>query len=300
MKELNIGMIGLDTSHVIAFTKLLHNQSGKYHVKGGKVVAAFPDGSPDFALSMSRLDKFTQELKQTYGVKIVDSMKAVVEESDAILIESVDGAQHLEQLQKIASCRKPIFIDKPLSLSSQEADVMIRLADKYETPIMSSSALRFAEGLQAVIHAFPDRHVVGADCFGPMYLEEEQPGFFWYGIHTIEMLYSLLGAGIKEVTTESNSDYDVITGVWKDGRIGTVRGNRVGNEQFGAVIHYDDGSEYVAIKSSDKPFYASLLEEIICFFRDGNSRVHLQETREMILFIEAANKSKQTGEKQYV
>ncbi|WP_042146663.1 Gfo/Idh/MocA family protein [Paucisalibacillus sp. EB02] len=296
MKYLKLGIIGLDTSHVTAFTKLLHHHVENYHVSGARVKLAYPGGSPHLSLSMSRLKAFSEELNQTYGVPITDSIQKVAAECDAILIESVDGGAHLEQLREVVSYQKPIFIDKPFALNAQEAKEMIQLAEKFQTPIMSTSALRYADALTRLLKKYSDRTIIGADCFGPMEVLEEIPGLFWYGIHTVEMLYTIMGCGAETLQAVKLDNHDCIMAVWKDGRIGTIRGKRVGNHQFGAVIHYEDGSEFVAIRSEDKPFYASLLEEIIGFFRDGKTRVPLEETGEIIRFIEAANKGRDTGE----
>ncbi|MFJ7936156.1 Gfo/Idh/MocA family protein [Sporosarcina sp. NPDC096371] len=288
-------MIGLDSSHAFAFTNLLNNSNEAYHVPGGKVVVAFPGGSPDFELSISRVEDYTRKLRNNYNVKIVDSIEQVAEESDAILLESADGAIHREQLRKIIAYKKPVFIDKPFCLSVKVAGEMIQLSKHYQTPIMSTSALRYAESLTTALQNTKKGKVIGADCFGPMDLQETQPGFFWYGIHTIEMLFTILGQGAKSVTTLSNDEHDVITAVWKDGRLGTIRGNRKGNTQFGAVIHFEQGSDYINIDADRKPYYASLLEQIVVFFRDGSSRVSVSETKEVIRFIEAANESSRDG-----
>lgn len=109
------------------------------------------------------------------------------------------------------------------------------------------------------------------------------------------MLYAILGSGAKRVNSLSNHDSDVITAEWEDGRIGTARGNRNGNYNFGAVIHYEQGNEYVQIDSSGKPIYYSMLEQILLFFTNGEPIVPLQETQEIIRFIEAANESSDTG-----
>ena len=172
---------------------------------------------------------------------------------------------------------------------------MIQLAEDHQTPVMSTSALRYAEGLTSILQQTDKGRVIGADCFGPMEMQATQPGFFWYGIHTVEMLFTILGQGAQSVMTFSNEEHDVVTASWADGRIGTIRGNRQGNSQFGAVIHFEHGSEFVAIHAQQKPYYASLLEQIIAFFQDGVSRVPLQETQEVIRLIEAANESQRTG-----
>ncbi|WP_175990160.1 Gfo/Idh/MocA family protein [Bacillus sp. Marseille-Q1617] len=290
MKDLKIGMVGLDTSHASVFTRLLNDSGEEHHVRGGKVVKAFPGGSPDFELSLKRIDRFTEEVRR-YGIEIVETLEEAAEGTDAILLESVDGGTHLEQLRRLIVYKKPIFIDKPFSLSSVEAEEMAELAKTYGTPIMSTSALRFSEGLTNVLSRSDKGEIIGADCFGPMDFQDGQ-GYFWYGIHAVEMLFAILGGGTEAVTTHSNEDHDCIVGWWKDGRIGTVRGNRTGSQQFGALVHFEKGTEYVNVAADAKPFYASLLEEVIDFFKEGDPGVKLSETLEIIRFLEAANESK--------
>jgi predicted dehydrogenase len=293
VKNLKIGMVGLDTSHAAAFTRLLNDAGGDHHVRGGRVVKAFPGGSPGFELSLSRIGKITEEVRR-HGVEIVDTLEEAADRTDAILLESVDGGSHLEQFRRLAGYKKPVFIDKPFSLSAADAEEMTALARTHGTPIMSASALRFAEGLRQVLTRSDRGEIIGADCFGPMELQGGQ-GYFWYGIHAVEMLFSILGEGAEAVTVESSGPHDCLVGRWKDGRFGTVRGNRSGNQQFGALVHFEKGTEYVDIGSHPKPFYASLLEQVIGFFNDGRPKVRISETLEVIRFIEAANESRVSG-----
>lgn len=292
---LKIGMIGLDTSHVVAFAKLLNDEQNAYHVPGGKVVAAFPGGSPDFALSINRVEGYTKQMQEDFGVKIVDSLEALAEESDAILLESVDGRVHLEQFQRIVSYGKPVFIDKPLAVSSEHANEIFRLAAEHNVPVMSTSSLRYSEALAEVLADDSKGGIIAADTYGPMAIEESQKGYFWYGIHSVEMLFKIMGAGCVHVTVETSEDHDVIVGRWNDGRIGTVRGNRKGNNQFGGVVHREKGSQFIDVSSNPKPYYASMLERIMLMFQGGKSDIDSHETLEVIRFIEAANESRETG-----
>jgi predicted dehydrogenase len=295
MHEIRIGIIGLDTSHVTAFTKLLNDPSDPHHVSGGRVVVAFPGGSSDFELSFSRVEGYSRQLSEQFGVAIVDTLEAVAEQSDAILLESVDGRVHLEQFKKVAPYGKPVFIDKPFALNSADAHTMIDLASQHNVPLMSCSALRYAEALTTALNQTEQGAIFGADCYGPMPLQPTQPGLFWYGIHTVEMLFAILGKGCVHVTATSNDDQDVAVGVWEDGRIGIVRGNRKGNNSFGALVHREKGTQFVDANASAKPYYASLLEHIMAMFTTAQPPVDLQETWQIIRFIEAANESRLTG-----
>jgi predicted dehydrogenase len=295
MHEIRIGIIGLDTSHVTAFTKLLNDPSDPHHVSGGRIVVAFPGGSSDFELSFSRVEGYSRQLSEQFGVAIVDTLEAVAEQSDAILLESVDGRVHLDQFKKVAPYSKPVFIDKPFALNSADAHTMLDLASKHNVPLMSCSALRFAEALTTALNQTEQGDIFGADCYGPMPLQPTQPGLFWYGIHTVEMLFTILGKGCVHVTATSNDDQDVAVGVWEDGRIGIVRGNRKGNNSFGALVHREKGTQFVDVNASAKPYYASLLEHIMAMFTTAKPPVDLQETWQIIRFIEAVNESRLTG-----
>jgi predicted dehydrogenase len=290
-----IGFIGLDTSHVTAFARLLHDADDEFHVPGYRVAVAYPGGSDDFELSKSRVEGFTSELRDRYGVRIVESPEEVADQSDAVFIESVDGRVHPEQFRRIASFGKPVFIDKPIALSSGEAREIAELAERHRLPMMSSSALRYAEGLVLVLQDESKGAIIGADCYGPMSLQPTQPGLFWYGIHAVEMLYAIMGRGCVRVTASANDDHDLIVGVWRDGRIGTVRGNRKGNNTFGALIHRENGSQFADINAHRKPYYASLLEHVIRMIETGTPPIDPEETIEIVRFIEAANDSRRTG-----
>ncbi|HWO76619.1 MAG TPA: Gfo/Idh/MocA family oxidoreductase [Bacillus sp. (in: firmicutes)] len=295
MSEFKIGMIGLDTSHSIAFTRLLHDTSDPHWVGGGKIVMAYPGGSEDFQLSWSRVQGYTKDMKTRFGVEIAASIEDVAAECDAILLASADGRKHLEQFALIAHYQKPVFIDKPFCVCSRDAYKMQQLSLTYQTPIFSCSALRFAENLTQILSKKDQGRIVGADCMGPLDFVETQPGYFWYGIHTVEMLFAILGTGADSVRVFESDDHEFLMARWKDGRIGTIRGDKKGKLPFGATIHFDSRSQYVNASQNQTPYYASLLQQIIGFFQDHVPRVAVHETIEIIRFIEAANESKETG-----
>lgn len=294
-KDLRIGLIGLDTSHVEGFTKVFHDKNDPNYISGGKVVIAYPGGSDDFAMSYNRIDKYTQLLREDYSVKITHTIEEVAEQSDAILITSVDGRIHEKQFEAIAKYKCPVFIDKPFATSVDSAKRMIELAKKYGTPLMSCSPLRFDESLTNILNDDTKGKIVGADCYGPMDLEDTQPGLFWYGIHTVEMLYTILGPGCKSVLAYKNKDNDVVVGEWEDGRVGVVRGNRYNNREFGSTIHRENGSLTSNSKESKRSFHYYQAKNIYNFMKRKESNVDLDTTLEIIKFIQATNESRKSG-----
>ncbi|MGB1520813.1 MAG: Gfo/Idh/MocA family protein, partial [Limisphaerales bacterium] len=167
---IRLGMIGLDTSHVIAFTRILNDASREDHVPGGKVVAAFKGGSEDVEASYSRVDRFTQQLRDEFQVEIVDTIQALCEKVDAVLLESVDGRPHLEQAKPVIAAGKPLFIDKPMAGSLQDVIEIFRLAKEANVPCFSSSSLRYYPSLTELMNRdFGD--LKGAISYGPCTIE---------------------------------------------------------------------------------------------------------------------------------
>ena len=288
--EIKIGMIGLDTSHAIAFTELINNPTNKQHVAGGKVVAAFKGGSPDIESSASRVEGYTRELQQKYGVKIVPTIEELCREVDAVLLESVDGRPHLEQVRPVIAARKPVFIDKPLAGSLKDAITIMKLAREAKVPCFSSSSYRFYDSL-IELKKKDVGEIKGAISYGPCSLEEHHPDFFWYGVHPCEALYTVLGTGCEMVVRVSTKDTDVVTGIWRDGKVGTLRGLRNASTPHQVILF---GTKAVAEQKGSGD-YAPLVREIMKFFQTGISPVPAEETLEMFAFMEAADESKRKG-----
>jgi hypothetical protein len=291
--EIRIGIIGTNTSHVTAFTKMLNDKSDPNHVPGARVVAAFKGGSPDVDESRTRIDRFAAELKDTWGIEFVDSIEALCEKVDAVLLESVDGRPHLNQVRPVFKAKKRVFIDKPFTASYVDARQIVRLSRESGVPFFSSSSVRFLADVQAIRKS--DRHggITGAFTFGPEHLEPHHPDLFWYGIHAIEMLYTLLGPGCEKVTRVKTDSGDTVVGTWKDGRIGTMRGLIEGRQDYGAVAF--GMKALLATPVPMKSDYRNLVVEIVKFFRTGVPPIPPDETLEIIAFMEAAELSKARG-----
>jgi len=287
MEELKIGIIGFDTSHVPAFTKLLNDESDPFHVPGGKVVAGYPSFSPDLESSYTRVESYKKELIEKWGIKMVSSVKELLKEVDAVLLESVDGRRHLKEAIPVIKAGKPLFIDKPLAANFKDAKKIVALAEKYNCPVFSSSSLRFDYNISRVKKDPELGSVIGCDAFSPATLDPTNPGLFWYGVHGVEILYTFMGPGCKKIYSKYTEGAHFVVGEWEDGRIGTVRGTRKGSHSYGARVFGEKKIEQI-MYSTEVPLYAQLLKEVIPFFRTGKSPVPIEETLEIMRFMQAA------------
>ena len=287
-KPIRVGIIGLDTSHCTAFTNILHSPKAAGDLAGFRVVAAYPGGSPDIPSSKDRLEGFTKQLREKHGVEIVDSIDELVKKVDVVMIESVDGRPHLQQLGPVVKAGKKVFIDKPIAGSLADVLLIFQMAAEHKVPIFSSSGLRFGPGIAGARKNPKIGDVLGCITYGPCSLEPHHPDLYWYGVHGVEALYTIMGTGCKTVSRAHSKDTDVVTGVWSDGRIGTFRGLRSGKQDYGTIVFGSKGIE----TATGSGGYEALVVEICKFFRTGQPPVSAAETTEMFAFMEAADESK--------
>ena len=286
---LRAGMIGLDTSHVPAFTKLFNNPKATGDISGIRIVAGYPGGT-DIPASRDRVKGFTEQLRGM-GVEIVDTIPKLLEKVDVVLLESVDGRIHLQEAIPVIKAGKPLFIDKPVAGSLADAIAIYELAKKHDVPCFSSSSLRFVPGIQELLKNEQLGTIVGAVTWGSCSYQEGTPDMFFYGIHGIEPLYALMGTGCETVTRIQTKDTDLVSGVWKDGRVGTYRGIRRNKADFGAMAF---GSKAI-VPAGRGGGYEELCKEIGKFFKTRKSPVSAEETIEIFAFMEAADESKRQG-----
>jgi len=287
--DLRLGIIGTDTSHVIAFTELLNNPAAKDHVRGARVVAAYKGGSPDIPASINRVESYAAKLREEYGVKICDTIEQVCAEVDGVLIESVDGRPHLAQAKIVIAAKKPLFIDKPLAGSLPDALGIIRLAQDAGVPLFTSSSLRFGKNTQAVRQGSLGK-VLSAETSSPAHLEPHHPDLYWYGIHGCESLFAVMGRGCESVVRRTAADGKIeVVGIWQGGRTGTFREGK----SYGGKARGEKGEAPVGINDG----YAPLVAEIVKFFQTGRSPLPAEETIELFAFMTAADESKRLDSK---
>lgn len=288
-RPLRAGIIGTDTSHVVAFTKALNNSKATGPLAKVDVVAFFPSSSPDIASSRDRVEGFTKYLEKV-GIKRCGSIDELLGQVDVVLLESVDGRKHLEQVLPVFKSGKPVFIDKPLAGSLADVVRIVRLSKQYNTPWFSSSALRYAADFQKMRANPPGGKVLGCTAISPCHLEPTHPDLFWYGVHGVEILYTIMGTGCQTVAATKTPGVQVVVGTWKDGRIGTFRGFHDGG-CYGALVFGRRG-----VRFSDRyEGYGPLVAEIAKFFTTGKPPISPEETLEMYTFMEAAHESIRQG-----
>ena len=288
-EELRIGLIGLDTSHVIAFTKIINDPKATGPLANAKVVAAFRGGSRDIPSSADRIDKYTETLTKQYGLKLYPTIAELCKNVDAIMLESVDGRPKVRQAIPVIDAGLPLFIDKPMAGSLADVIFIFDYAKKKGVPIFSSSSLRYGKTNQAIRHGSIGI-VTRAEVHSPCSLEVHHPDLFWYGVHGCESLFTIMGTGCQSVVRRSTADGKIeVEGKWKGDRTGIFReGKGYGGKAKGTQGESEAGGY---------DGYAPLVVEAVKMFQTGKVPVSAQETIEMFAFMAAADESKRRGGK---
>ena len=284
---IRLGIVDFDTSHVLEFTsRLQHKGVGEDQwVEGAQIVAACPG---DSKIMPGRIPGYVKEMK-ALEIPLVDKPEDLIGKVDGMLIESQEGGRHWERARLYLEAGIPCYVDKPFTCSTADAHKIIDLATKKGLPVFSSSSLRYAPEMVKYVNSDAHGKILGAETHGPASLHDRNPGLYHYGIHAVEMLYALMGRGCDRVTCLHEKDVDLVTGHWRDGRIGCVRGIRAGKADYGCVAFAEKSIDIIPVNT--RFIYRELLKQIVGFFQTKQSPLDPRITLEIVAFIEAAFKS---------
>jgi predicted dehydrogenase len=243
-----VGLVGLDTSHATSFASILQDPDNPFHIPGARVAAAYPGGSHDMPISISRVAGFTNKLKHKYGVPIMDAPEDVAEACDLVCILASDGRAHPALVRAVAGRCRSVFVDKPFAVSTEDAQRMLMQSEKTGTRIFTTSAFRYADGLVDALISIRSTGERIKSCRVRYWLQlqETQGRYFWYGIHGAEMLLAIMGKGIRSVEVSEQGNRDTIN-VWhQDGRQSSLIGSK------------DDGTFHVSIETDVRTLEVNL------------------------------------------
>ena len=300
-KLTRIGIIGLDTSQVTMIISHINNIPGPgYDVvqpiwdssfEGFRVTAAYPYGSKKIESSIKQIPTYVEKMKEN-GVELVDSIQALLSRVDAVMLMTFDGHPRVEQAMEVIKAGKPLFINKPFAASLKDVIKIMDTAKKYNCPIFSSSPTRYLNGAQAARNGSIG-DIMGADSYSGCPLEPTHPDFYWYGIHGIEILFTMMGKDCHTVQRRHTQNTDHVVGIWDNDRIGTYRGIRKGKVTHSGLAY--GLNEILPAGSFNDVGHRPLVIDMLKFFKTGISPIEIEETLAIHVFMEAADDSKRQG-----
>ena len=283
---IRIGIIDFDVSHCVAFAQRLNHKKvdEELWVDGAQAVLGWTGPSE---ISPERIEGHRKQLTEELGVRLVDRPEDMIGKVDGVLIESGGGSVHYERAEPFLKAGVPCFIDKPFTCSLADARKLAELASKNNVALFSSSSLRYGLEIQELDAKREETgEVIGAATYSPCSTHPVNPGLFHYGIHGVEMLYAILGPGCRSVSAVWQDGAAVVTGVWEDGRAGSVRGIREGARGYGFTAFCE--KQIVNGTLNARYIYRELLKRVVEMFQTGKAPLDINESLEIVAFIEAA------------
>jgi predicted dehydrogenase len=313
-----IGILGMDNYGAVAYTEFLNHPKAEGVFKGVRVVAALPVGSADYPESAELLARWKDQLSKLHQgakepadrsppIEFVDSVEELLKRCDGVMIFSMDGRLHLEQAKQVLKAGKRLFISRPLAASTADAVAILKYAQEMKTPCWSSSQHRFSAGFSGMRDHPEVGKVLGCDVYGGWTVEAPEADQFTRPLHSLETLLTIMGPGVATVSCTSSPSAELMTAVWKDGRVGTYRGIKQGAVKYSATVFGDKGVSPAGIYGHGIPVkgivptndryvgYEGLAIELAKFFQGGDPPVTPAETLEIYEMLEAAEQSKRQG-----
>ena len=287
--NLEVSVIGLDTSHAIEFPRRLQAPDcpGELKVKGLHVGVCLRFLTP---FTDEKVLAERQQQLEEWGVRVTESFEEAVDGAEAILISINDPSFHLEYFKRCAPLGVPIFLDKPMAHTVAAAIEIVEIAEKHGTAFFTSSILRFVDQMAEAAAQVPRPSL--ASVYGPLGIAPAGSSIVWYGVHAFEMLEALLGTGSESVQVIRDRKGAIVHVTYDDDRRGVVELTER-NYQYGATLRDDDKSfPFVADSGTG---YTRLLQQIVPFFRGEGVPVMPNHSLEIMRLLEATDQSYENG-----
>ena len=281
-----VGIIGCDTSHTIAFTKVMNVDRPDF-AADFRVTAAHKWGSKDIVSSTNRYEKYIAQLKDM-GVEMCETVDDLLGKVDVVCLETNDGREHLWQAEKVFKAGKRVFIDKPIAQDYPHAKAIYDLGKKYGAEYFSTSTLRYADANAAARAS--GTNFVSCIFFAPSPIESQgtHSRYVWYGIHAFETAMTVMGRGARSVRAYTAGVNDFVTIMWADGRVANLKLDQK-NWNYGGFAFPSAGAPIPLC--GPKGYEPMLKGAILPFFKTGVVPVPHEETLEIFAIMDAAAKS---------
>ena len=287
--ELKIAIIGLDTSHAINFPQRMQSPDipAEQKVDGMRTVTCMKFMTPFTTEEV--LAERTGQL-ESWGVKVTESFDEAVADCDAILLEVNDPSYHLDYFTKCAELGKPIFLDKPMADTIENAQRIVDIAKAKNVRYFTSSSLRFVAELENACEKAGT--VEMASIYGPLGKALAGSSIVWYGVHSFEMLERAMGIGASKVTAVKDAKGVVVTVEYADGRRGVVELSE-GDWRYGGCLRSVRETEPYLVNMDNA--YSGLLRQVVAFLKEGTQPVAIEDSLEIMKLLDASERSFQSG-----
>lgn len=206
---MKIGIIGTENSHAESFSKALNlpDENGNFRYKDMRVVKMYGEG------------KSAGILAEKVGAQAVFDLSDF-DDCDSVMITSRRGSVHFKQAKRFIERGIPLFIDKPIAVSIEEAKELVRLAKKHKALICGGSACKYAPDVLRMAETVRDlrkeKKLISASVNFNIFVNIEYDGFYFYAAHLIEIVATIFGNTMRSVLAKRINDAVVVIADYGD------------------------------------------------------------------------------------
>jgi len=210
LKPIRVGIIGAENSHSTNFGKMFN------------IEKKFP--GVEITHIWGETDEFARKTAEAGKIpNIVKDPKEMLGKIDALIVDHRHAKYHLEAATPFVKAGIPTFIDKPFCYRVEEGKKFLAMARKIGTPITSFSSIAQSVctyDMKQQLEAMGEiNHVVR---FGPVEMDSEYGGVFFYGVHILQPLMVMFGEDIQRVKITRNGKKGSASLVFKSGLYATL------------------------------------------------------------------------------
>jgi predicted dehydrogenase len=226
------------------------------------------------------LDEFCAK----FGVGKASSIEQVIDECDCLVVLSPDNVERHEDLTKLPlASGKPVYVDKPFAESLASGRRMVERAKTHNTPMMSSSALRFDSTVDNALKT------IGAE---PVNMVATRGPGTWeiYAIHQVEPMVTIMGTGASRVMQCGTGGNQIMVVEYPDQRRAVFNQSPAFPFQFN--VQYGESGTITVNEMSD--FFPRFIEAMLSFFDTGQPQAPPDQTLEITAILEAGTQALKT------
>ena len=210
LKPIRVGIIGAENSHAAGFGKMFN------------IDKKFP--GVEVTHLWGETDEFARKTAESGKIPtIVKDQKEMLGKIDALIVDHRHAKYHLEAATPFVKAGIPTFIDKPFCYRVEEGKAFLEMARKAGTPITSFSSIAQSIctfDIKQQLESMGElNHVVR---YGPVDLDSEYGGVFFYGVHMLQPLMFMFGEDIQRVKITRNGKKGSASLVFKSGLYATL------------------------------------------------------------------------------
>ncbi len=211
--------------------------------------------------------KTSEEWCEEKGVECCKTIEEVIEKSDVLMVLAPDNAEKKEELSELAmKSGKRTVIDKTFTTDYDSAKRIFDLAEKYNTPVYTTSALRYAPDYNQI-----DRDSITAiNLIGPN-------DFDIYSIHMLEPLMSIIRMDAKRVMYIPGESFYTLNIELADGRPASISGYMYPRFPYMIAVASNEKEKNMVVKA-EQPFWPGFTADVCDFFKTGEVKVDHKES----------------------